>query len=83
MSFTITVRLFAYLILKKRGKQKKINYFEITSYRYILIKAITALLLLIGNSYIMLNEEIFHREILWDIGIILISNFSRTNSKYF
>ena len=72
MFFTITVRLLAYLFLKKRGKQKKINYFKITSYRYILIKAITALLLLTGNSYIMLNEEILHREILWDMRIILL-----------
>ena len=69
---TLIARIFVYLFLKERGKQKKINYFEIASYRYILIKAIISIILLIVNSYITLNEEILHMELLWNIRIILL-----------
>ena len=70
--FTIMARVLVYMFLKRRGKQKKINYFEITAYSYILIKGIIAIILLIANSYIVINEEIFHTELLWNMRIILL-----------
>lgn len=49
------------------------NYFEILSYRYILIKGIIAVVILIADSYILINEEILHTERLWDMRIILLA----------
>ncbi len=70
--FTIITRLLVYIFLKERRKQKKINYFEIISCRYILIKAIISIILLFAHSYIVLNEEMFHTEMLWNLRVILL-----------
>lgn len=71
--FTIVVRIVEYLLLKRRGERIKINYFEITSYRDILIKGIISIILLTSISYIMMNEGILHTELLWNIGIVLLA----------
>ncbi len=72
IAFTVTARVLVYFFLKKRGEHKKINYFEVTAYRYILIKFIICIVLLIADSFIMINEEMLRTELLWDIKIILL-----------
>lgn len=70
--FTIIARILAYLFLKNRDSQKKTNYFEITTYRYILIKGMIAIILLIVDSYIVINEEILHTKFLGNMKIALL-----------
>ena len=72
VAYTVTTRIFVYLYLRKHSNQKKINYFELTAYRYILIKSIISIALLIANSYIMLNEEMLHIELLRNMRIVLL-----------
>lgn len=70
--FTIIARILVYLFLKNRDSQKKTNYFEITTYRYILIKGMIAITLLIVDSYIVINEEILHTKFLGNMKIALL-----------
>ena len=70
--FTVVARILVYLYLKRRDKPKKINYFEITTYRYILIKGMIAITLLIADSYIFINEEILHTKFLGNMKILLL-----------
>lgn len=69
---TIMARIFVYMFLKRHDEQKKINYFEITTYRYILIKGMLAITLLIFDSYIVINEEILHMKLWGNIKIVLL-----------
>jgi hypothetical protein len=73
--FSILARIIIYFLLKRKNRQKKIRYFEIIEYRYILIKGIIAIVLLIVDTYLALNEEILGIEFLWNIRFLIVVLF--------